>query len=129
MVEKEKLQNVCKELRGLESELLREDYKDIEQLRKACTDVDQKLQDCRPTMMLYGIYNTGKSTLLNAIFGEELAGVSDKPETSKIARYDFKGNIIYDTPGLNAPIEHEKVTMEHYKTCDMILFVFDTISG
>ena len=129
MVEKEKLQNVCKELRGLESELQREDHKDIEQLRKACTEVEQKLQDCRPTMMLYGIYNTGKSTLLNAIFGEELAGVSDKPETSKIARYDFKGNIIYDTPGLNAPIEHEKVTMEHYKTCDMILFVFDTISG
>ncbi|MDE7316125.1 MAG: 50S ribosome-binding GTPase [Helicobacter sp.] len=129
MIEKEKLQDICKELRGLESELQREDYKDMEQLRKVCTEVEQKLQDCRPTMMFYGIYNTGKSTLLNALFGEELAGVSDKPETSKIARYEFRGNIIYDTPGLNAPKEHEKVTMEHYKVCDIILFVLDTNGG
>lgn len=129
MREKETLQNKLKELQGMEQELCTHGYKDLETFRNVCNDVSQKLSDCKPTMMLYGVYNAGKSTLVNALFGEELAGVSDKPETSKITRYEFRGNIIYDTPGLNAPEEHEKVTMEHYKKCDMILFVLDTISG
>ena len=129
MVGKEKLQNVCKELRGLESELQREGYSEMEQLRKVCTDVEKKLDDCKPTVMLYGVYNAGKSTLVNALLGKREAKVDNIPTTSSINCYEFGGQIIYDTPGLNAPIEHEKVTEEHYKKCDIILFVLDTSSG
>ena len=129
MVGKEKLQNVCKELRGLESELQREGYSEMEQLRKVCTDVEKKLDDCKPTVMLYGVYNAGKSTLVNALLGKREAKVDNIPTTDSINCYEFGGQIIYDTPGLNAPIEHEKVTEEHYKKCDIILFVLDTSSG
>ena len=129
MVGKEKLQNVCKELRGLESELQKEGYKDMEQLHKVCAEVEQKLEDCRPTMMLYGVYNAGKSTLVNALLGKREAKVDNIPTTDSIDCYEFWGQIIYDTPGLNAPIEHERVTENHYKKCDIILFVLDTSSG
>lgn len=74
--------------------------------------------------MVYGTYNAGKSTLLNALFGiEEMAKTGDSPETAEVHKYNYNGYTIYDTPGINAPIEHEEVTNEHLKKCEVILFV------
>ena len=33
------------------------------------------------TIMVYGVYNAGKSTLINALLGAEMAQVADTPET------------------------------------------------
>lgn len=86
--------------------------------------VENKLKNFKPTIMVYGTYNSGKSTLLNALFGEnEIAKTGDAPETEKIHKYQYKGFTIYDTPGINAPIEHERVTSEHLKKCEVVLFV------
>jgi len=84
----------------------------------------QKVEDFTPTLMVYGTYNSGKSTLINAIFGvEEMAKTGDIPETSQVHAYDYHGYTIYDTPGINAPIQHEQVTEEHLKKCEIVLFV------
>lgn len=86
--------------------------------------ISEKLENIKPTLMVYGTYNSGKSTLINAIFGkEEMAKTGDTPETYKISSYEYNGFTIYDTPGINAPIEHEEVTREHLKKCEMVLFV------
>ncbi len=74
--------------------------------------------------MVYGTYNAGKSTLLNALFGQdEMAKTGDAPETFKVTEYKYNGYTLYDTPGINAPIEHELITEEHLKKSELILFV------
>jgi GTP-binding protein EngB required for normal cell division len=85
--------------------------------------ITDKIEDFQPSLMLYGTYNAGKSTLLNALYGEERAKTGDAPETSIVTPYDWNGYIIYDTPGIDAPIEHEEITQEHLKTIEIVLFV------
>jgi len=94
------------------------------ELNKFQKHIEDKLESFEPTLMVYGTYNAGKSTLLNALFGkEEMAKTGDSPETAEVHEYKYNGYTIYDTPGINAPIEHEEVTSEHLKKCEIILFV------
>lgn len=85
--------------------------------------LESRINSSKPSIMVYGLYNAGKSTLVNALLGKEVAPCSDRAETSKVTAYEYAGVKLYDTPGINAPIEHEKVTVEHYKKCDIIIFV------
>ena len=95
-----------------------------DELKKFQTHIETKLENFKPTLMVYGTYNAGKSTLLNALFGiEEMAKTGDSPETAEVHEYNYNGFTIYDTPGINAPIKHEEVTSEHLKKCEVILFV------
>ncbi|MBO1329592.1 50S ribosome-binding GTPase [Acetobacter suratthaniensis] len=82
-----------------------------------------KAQSDRPRIMVYGVYNAGKSTLLNALMGAEKASMADRPETAEVKGYDWKGYSLLDTPGIDAPIEHEKVTEESLNQSDVVLFV------
>lgn len=77
----------------------------------------------KPRIMMYGIYNSGKSTLLNSIVGSAVAPMGDIPVTSKITEYDMPGYTIVDAPGVDAPIEHEKVSKAFMKKCHIILYV------
>ncbi|MDP9207009.1 MAG: 50S ribosome-binding GTPase, partial [Actinomycetota bacterium] len=57
---------------------------------------------------LVGRPNVGKSTLLNALLGQKLAIVSDKPQTTRSAvrgvLHRPEGQIVLvDTPGLHKP--------------------------
>ncbi len=112
---KEIVYNIIKNSKGLVSD--RELYSFREH-------IEHKLKFFEPTLMIYGTYNSGKSTLLNALFGiEEMAKTGDSPETDRVHEYNYNGYTIYDTPGINAPIEHEEVTNRHLKKCEVILFV------
>ncbi|MCR5834081.1 MAG: 50S ribosome-binding GTPase [Selenomonadaceae bacterium] len=87
---------------------------------------DNKVKNVEPQIMFYGIYNAGKSSILNEILGQNRATVADKPETDRVTYYDWQGYKIADTPGIFAPIKHQEVTQEHLKKADIVLFVMST---
>lgn len=87
---------------------------------------DTKIRTVAPEIMVYGIYNAGKSSILNELIGSDVASVKDVPETDKVTYYDWQGYKIADTPGVAAPIAHENVTQEHLKKADIVLFVMST---
>lgn len=89
------------------------------------SEIQNMIERCAPSLMFYGIYNAGKSSVLNAIFGEEKASVNDIPETHKIQEYEWNHYILVDTPGLNGPPEDEKVSVMEVKKRDIIMFVID----
>ena len=39
----------------------------------------------KPKVMVYGIYNSGKSTLINALMKQEVAEMADRPMTDRIS--------------------------------------------
>lgn len=99
-------------------------YQDANKVEKFSSHIDTKLSNFNPTIMVYGVYNAGKSTLLNAIFGKnEMAKTGDAPETAEVKAYSYNGYTIYDTPGINAPIEHQQITDEHLSKSELIIFV------
>lgn len=75
------------------------------------------------SIILYGVYNAGKSSLINALLGKDVASVGDSPETYKISDYEWNNVIIKDTPGIDAKIEHDEVTAEILLKCDAVIYV------
>lgn len=111
---------------SLKNEIVRlsKEYVSQEELKSFSEHIDNKIATFKPTLMVYGVYNAGKSTLLNAIFGvDEMSKTGDSPETAEVHPFEYNGYTIYDTPGINAPIKHEEVTMEHLKKTELVLFV------
>ena len=90
--------------------------------------IRDRLEDGRPTIMVYGIYNAGKSTLLNALAGEERAPVSNRPETKVVTPYYWRDFEILDTPGIDAPQDHEEISRKQLDESDAIIFVLDSTS-
>jgi GTP-binding protein Era len=84
---------------------------------------------------IIGLPNVGKSTLLNAIAGQKIAIVSDKPQTTRnkiLAIFnDSNHQIVFtDTPGIHRP--HNKLGELMVKTAqetindvDIVLFMID----
>lgn len=96
-------------------------------LEKTFVEINElKIKTVEPQIMVYGIYNAGKSSILNELMGEDKAKVNDVPETDRVTYYDWQGYKIADTPGVFAPIEHETVTEEHLRKADVVLFVMST---
>jgi predicted GTPase len=92
--------------------------------------INDKLANFKPSMMVYGVYNAGKSSVINALYGEpEKAKTGDTPETREIHEYEWNGFKLYDTPGIDAPIQLEEVTKEHLKKTEIILFVLGSDSS
>ncbi|MCM1507975.1 MAG: 50S ribosome-binding GTPase [Ruminococcus flavefaciens] len=83
----------------------------------------------KPKVMVYGIYNAGKSTLINAIIGKEVAEMRDRPTTYKIDEYDNGDYTLVDSPGVDAPIEHQQITEDNIESCHVILYVISTKGG
>lgn len=96
---------------------------DIEQTDEMIAD---RSGAATPRIIVFGTYNAGKSTLINALIGQEVARVADHPETDQVTSYPWRGFLLDDTPGIDAPIEHEQVTRAHLETADAVLFVVAT---
>lgn len=108
---------VCREVLP-EATLLQRDL----EIRKLFTEY-------QPALMFYGHYNAGKSTLLNALLskdGVEVAPTSDRPCTAEITPYNFGEYIVYDTPGLDAPAEHERISRAQLEKTHVVVFVTST---
>lgn len=102
-----------------------ESFSEFSTYKNKLSDIHNMIERCTPSLMFYGIYNAGKSSVLNAIFGEEKASVNDIPETHKVQEYKWNNYILVDTPGLNGPPEDEKVSLMEVKKRDIIMFVID----
>lgn len=89
--------------------------------------VEEKRTSPNASIMVYGVYNAGKSTLINALLGAERAKVADRPETDSVSRYPWREFEILDTPGIDAPIRHEEVTREQLHAADVVIFVVNPL--
>ena len=104
-----------------------EKYPEADALAKSFANLNAtKIRTVEPEIMVYGIYNAGKSSILNELMGADKAKVEDVPTTDSVDYYDWQGYKIADTPGIFAPIEHEEVTEAHLKKADIVLFVMST---
>lgn len=82
-----------------------------------------------PQIVCTGIYNAGKSTLLNALCGEEKFPTGDIPTTKVAAQAEFNGAVYIDTPGLNAETADDREAQAAYESADFILFVANIQNG
>lgn len=87
------------------------------------------------TVTLVGRPNSGKSTLLNAIIGEKISIVSEKPQTTRYTirgiLNDPRGQVVFvDTPGIHKPEYRmnqrmQRATQEALRQVDLILLLID----
>lgn len=88
---------------------------------------EEKKAKADAVVMVYGVYNAGKSTVINMLLGSEEAAADDIPLTDKVSPYQWGSYVILDTPGVDAPIAHEQVTREQMLTADAVIFVVDPV--
>lgn len=84
---------------------------------------------------LVGRPNTGKSTLLNALLGQKVAIVSDKPQTTRVSilgiKTTEKGQTIFvDNPGIHKPLHSLNKRMMNFvysslETADIVCLLID----
>lgn len=106
-------------------------FRDDSAARKRIADIDEKLakdaQEGRLSTLVFGHYNAGKSTLINALLGCEAAKMGDVPLTAEIKRYEWNGHALFDSPGIDAPIEHEALTDSFIqRECNAVIYVIPT---
>lgn len=95
----------------------------IPNYEKEIADISQKLKDKNIKVMFFGSYNAGKSTLINTILGSESARIGDIPTTDSVDTYLWNDYNLIDSPGINAPIEHETISKEQLYKSDLIVFL------
>ena len=115
--EYEKLSLIVDEIKPILKERLPDEYNTL------LSKTETKLHENSISILLYGAYNAGKSSLINLLIGESVAKIGDQPVTDVVKEFFWRGLRLLDSPGVNAPIEHENITMEALKSVDLVLFI------
>ncbi|MDF3883263.1 GTPase [Cupriavidus basilensis] len=85
-----------------------------------------------PVVSVLGKYNHGKSTLLNALVGQEVFRVSDIRETTALYTFEHDGIEWLDTPGLDADVAADDDRLARqgaWTEADIRLFVHSVREG
>lgn len=98
-------------------------WMDENAVRQAQQDIQQRSQQASACVMLFGNYSAGKSTLINALLGNEKAPHGQTPTTDTVDEYRWGDIVLQDTPGVNAPVQHEETTRDALVKADMVLCV------
>lgn len=79
-------------------------------------------------IMIYGMYSHGKSTLVNALLGKEVAKMDITPTTSAPDKYKWdKGDCyLLDTPGISAKQEHTLIAANSSQKNELVVFVVES---
>lgn len=95
-----------------------------ERVRETAAKLRKDADSSQLRTLVFGYYNAGKSTFINALLGEERAPMGDVPVTASITDYAWEGHLLSDSPGIDAPIDHEEITDEFIrKECHAVVFV------
>ena len=84
------------------------------------------------SIAVFGKYNHGKSTLLNALIGHDEFKTADKRETIENKEFKKDGVIWIDTPGLDADIKGEddaKAREGAFKIADFLFLIHNVKAG
>jgi small GTP-binding protein len=107
---------------------LNKEKKDILKLK----ELIESLKDFTPTIVCTGLLNAGKSTLLNALIGDndnQTFKVADIRETTAKKQISVANLTYIDTPGLDANDNDTKVVYEAINSADIVLFVHNINTG
>ncbi|MDO2408338.1 GTPase [Campylobacter magnus] len=106
--------------------------KDIEAKMAEFRRVKENSFDSTSKIVVFGLYNHGKSTLLNQLIGDYNNGtfkVADTRETIEEKRVDIEDKEYIDTPGLNADNHDTKTALDTISISDLYLFVHKVTTG
>ncbi|MDP3010099.1 MAG: GTPase [Methylococcales bacterium] len=94
----------------------------------------RKMKDIKVNILITGATGCGKSSTINALFGENKAKVGQgvDPETMEIRKHELSNIVLYDSPGLGdgkeADLEHAKnITAKLYETDDKGNLLIDLV--
>lgn len=106
-----------------------------EQSKKITSELDKLVDDLNRShgnsirVTCAGVYNSGKSSLLNALTDSEHFQVGDVPTTATIDEMTVGGLTYVDTPGLNANDMDNATAIKAFKDADLIIFVSNLMNG
>ncbi|MEI2264856.1 GTPase domain-containing protein [Erwinia sp. CGal63] len=86
----------------------------------------------KPRLVVYGTYNAGKSSLLNALTGHyetDFFRVNDIPETRAETAWEGEHFIYIDTPGLDVDLWDDRVARHGIASADLVLLVHRLSAG
>jgi len=101
------------------------DEKAFEESYKEESDKVDAQNDVKILFAMIGDVNTGKSSTINQLVGDEVASVGAQPgATANVDFYQYTDAITFvDTPGLDDIVyQHSEETMKFFKEADVVLF-------
>ncbi|UXI02996.1 GTPase [Photobacterium sp. TY1-4] len=85
-----------------------------------------------PNVVVYGVYNSGKSSLLNSLtnhFTDEFFQTREVPETRENKHFEYQGIRYIDTPGLDVNTQDTQAANQGAVQADIILLVHRLSAG
>lgn len=78
------------------------------------------------TLALLGYFNAGKSTLLNALLGQNVEAMAAAPETARVRAYEWNGLRILDMPGSQARAADAAEASSGLRRAHAVLYVLSS---
>lgn len=104
-------------------------YLPAERLETLAAHIEERASAATPVILIYGVYNAGKSTLINALLGRAEAPMGRVPTTAHTQPYSWRGYTLLDSPGIDALSEHEVIAQTQREHSDIVIFVINSATA